>query len=317
MKRWLIGFVIILSLSALPAAALERPVRVMGLSGPTGLAMVKLMDEAQNSGNPYQFQIFNSPDLVVGKLVSGEADLAALPSNTAAILYNKGVAIKMTAVIGWGVQYLVSREAGLNRWTDLKGKDVYVAPKGAVPDLLFQYLLRRNGLDPGRDINIIYVASPVELAQLVGAGKVTQAVLPEPWVAQTLEKTAGLQVALDFQREWGRVEGTGPAYPQTCIVVRSTFAAEYPEAVAAFGRDLQASMAWLTRNVIPGSRMAEKYVQVPARAVQNGLERCNLAYQEAGAAREQVAAFLGRLYEVAPQAVGGRLPDEGFYYSSR
>lgn len=313
MKRWLLGLMIMV-LGALPAAALERPVRVMALSGPTGLAMVKMIDHAQSAGSRYQFQIFNSPDLLLGKLTTGEADLAALPSNTAAILYNKGVAVEMTAVIGWGVQYLVSNDGELDQWADLKGKEVYVTPKGAVPDLLFQYLLRENGLDPRTDLKITYVASPVELAQLVIAGKVSHGVLPEPWVTQVLEKTPGLRMALDFQKEWGRVEKTDPAYPQTCVVVRKQFAAEHPEVVAAFARDLEDSMAWLHQNVIAGSRLAEKYVQIPALAAQKGLLRCNLKYREAETVRDQLGNFFNRLYEVAPQAVGGRVPDEGLYY---
>jgi NitT/TauT family transport system substrate-binding protein len=291
-----------------------RPVRVMSLSGIAGMAMVKLFEENIPARTGIDYTVLKSPDLMMAKLVSGEADIAALPLNQAAILYNKGVPVQMAAVIGWGVMYIVGNDSTIKAWKDLQGKELYLVAKGAVPDLLFQYLATQNGLQPGRDLKLNYVASPVELAQLTAAGKVKLATLPEPWVTEVLMRAPQLRVVLDFQSEWRRLEKQKATYPQTCIVVKRQLVKEQPQVVKRFLKDLQRSIGWLHQNPGPGGVLAEKYVRISAAAVQKGLPRCNLEYQPVWQARPAVRQFLRRLTEVAPAAIGGKLPDDGFYY---
>jgi NitT/TauT family transport system substrate-binding protein len=294
----------------------EKPstVRVMALSGTTGLAMVKLFEENAAAKTKVDYTVLKSPNLMMAKLVAGEADIAALPINQAAILYNKGVGIRIAAVIGWGVMYIVGNDPTIKTWKDLKGKELYLVAKGAVPDLLFRYLAVQNGLDPDRDLKLNYVASPVELAQLVAVGKVNLATLPEPWVTEVLLREPKLKVVLDYQSEWSRVEKQQRTYPQTCIVVSRRLVAEQPQTVKRFLNDLRRSIGWLNQNPGPGGVLAAKYVQISAAAVQKGLPRCNLDFQPVRRVRPAVRHFLQCLSATAPAAIGGRLPDEGFYY---
>ncbi|HYH04122.1 MAG TPA: ABC transporter substrate-binding protein, partial [Bacillota bacterium] len=155
------------------AAEKPRQIQVMALSGTTGLAMTKLIDEAASGESRFNYTILKNPDLLMAKLIAGEADIAALPVNQAAILYNKGVAIGVPAIIGWGVLYIVGDDPALRKWKDLKNREINLVAKGAVPDLLFRYLVQKNGLNPDRDLKISYTTSPVEAAQLTAVGKVT------------------------------------------------------------------------------------------------------------------------------------------------
>ena len=70
-----------------PQTAAE-PVRVAGLNGPTGIGLVKLMADHQQDG-AYAFTLDSAPDAIVAKVSSGEADIAAVPTNLAATLYRK------------------------------------------------------------------------------------------------------------------------------------------------------------------------------------------------------------------------------------
>lgn len=289
------------------------PVRIAGLSGISGLAMVKLIDEPTLGGRPITHLIFKSPDLLTGKFITGEVDIAALPINTAAVLYNKGVPVQIASVIGWGVMYLIG-DVKVKDWSDLKGQTVLAPAKGAVPDLLFRYLLVKNGLDPETDLTIQYVGSPVELAQLTVAGAASLAVLPEPWVTQVIEKNPKVQVVLDFQQEWQRIEKQGQTYPQTCIVVNRKFAAANREFITSYLRELEVAIEWLNQNPEPAGVLAEKHVQISAAAIRKGLARCNLRFAEAIKVRPEIDRFLLRLAELAPNAIGGKLPDENFYY---
>jgi NitT/TauT family transport system substrate-binding protein len=311
-KVILIALAVFCFAATLIAAAPAEPVRLGVLSGVSGLAVVKMMADGPGSGA--QISVYKSPDLLVGKLVTGEVDLAALPTNTAAILYNKGVPVRLTSIIGWGVLYAVSDDPKLQNWPDLKGKEVALSAKGTVPDILFQYLAAKHQLQPERDFTIRYLASPVELAQLTAAGQIGLAVLPEPWVTEVLERNSRMRVALDFQQEWQRVEKGGLAYPQTCLAASGKFLASGPQRVGPFLKRIDDSIRWLEQNSGEGGKLAEQFVQVPANAVVKGLKRCNLRYEDAYKVKGEVGQFLGRLNETVPEAVGGRIPDDGFYY---
>ena len=96
-------------ISAAPSGTVEKEtVRVAALKGPTAIGMAKLMED-NDSGqakNEYQFTIAAAADDIVGKLTSGEVDIAAIPTNLAATLYQKtSGGIEMLAVNTLGVQH--------------------------------------------------------------------------------------------------------------------------------------------------------------------------------------------------------------------
>ena len=304
----------VLLTTSLGTAKTDCRISVASLAGNVGLAMVKLMDEPFVSGCDINFEVLKSPDLAVGKLIAGEADFAGLPLSTAAVMYNKGAGIQTAAIIGWGVMYIVSDDASIKKWADLKGKEVYVSAKGAISDILLRYLIIKNKLIPGVDVSIQYIAGSVELAQMVASGKVTLAAMPEPWVSGVLEKNPKVKIVLDYQKEWQRIEKQGSTYPQTCIVVRRQFARDHPEALRGFLNALRHSIGWVRRHPKEAGILAEKYVQIASPAVEQGLERMNLRYDNAVDVRSAIDRFLRRLVIFEPDSVGGKMPDEGFYY---
>ena len=312
-RRKLLSFILIaMFFTALPGQATEAPLRVGTLAGVSGLAMVKMMAEP-DAASRYRFNVYKSPELLTAHVIAGEVDLAALPVNSAALLYNKEVPIHLTSVIGWGVMYLVSGDRSLGSWPALKGKEIHIAGKGAVSDLIFRYLALKNGLEDGRDYRIQYLA-PAELAQFAAAGRAPYAVLPEPWVTEALQRNPRLKVALDLQEEWKRIEEGRFTYPQTVLIARQSLLRSDSSRVAAFEKELDAGIRWLNLNPKQGGVLAEKSIQVSAVAVREGIKRCNLSYLKAAEARSQIMTFLERLGTMAPEAIGGKLPDAGFIY---
>ena len=314
LQLMIIGIVLLWTISVgLGFGDSKAPVEITGLSGISGLTMVKLIEEPMIGGRPVNHSILKSPDLLIGKLITGEVDLAALPINNAAILYNKGVPIQVTAVIGWGVMYLVG-DTEIKDWLDLKGKKILAPAKGAVPDLLLRYLLTKNGLNPEQDLSIQYVGSPVELARLAAVGEAPLVVLPEPWVTEVMERNPEVKVLLDFQREWQRIEKQSQTYPQTCIVVNKKFAGLNPEFVRSYLKELDRAIRWLNENPEQAGILAEKHVQISSNSIRKGLTRCNLRFESALKARGEIERFLSRIAELAPNAIGDEIPDEAFYY---
>lgn len=110
----------------IPDTTIEEPViRIGGLKGPTSMGLVKLLEdnEAGNSLNKYEFSIYGAADELTPKLMNGELDIAAVPANLAAVLYNntKGK-VKLLAVNTLGVIYIVENGDTVTSLADLKGR---------------------------------------------------------------------------------------------------------------------------------------------------------------------------------------------------
>ena len=121
-----------------PAQEVEAPVtaRIAALKGPTAMGLVKLMSDAPSSANGplYDFTLAGSADEVTPALIKGELDMACVPANLAAVLYNKTEgAVQVLAVNTLGVLYIVENGESVQSLADLKGKTVVAAGKGSTP----------------------------------------------------------------------------------------------------------------------------------------------------------------------------------------
>lgn len=292
-------------------------VNVAALRGPTALSMVRMMEEKPllGEGVTVEYRIVESPDILTSKLVSQEIDIAALPTNLAASLYNKGVPYKLAAMSSWGVLYIVTNGETVKGWEDLKGKTVYVVGKGTTPDIVFRYLLAKNGLNPDTDVQLDYTLDQVQAAQSLIAGRITLAVLPEPWVTQALKGSNTCEVVFDLQKEWKKVVGNGVALAQTCLVVKKDLVEKRPDVVTAFLSAYKDSIDWANQNPAQAGQLAEKLgVGMKAPVAEAAIPRCNLRYEDAKTSKPSVDAFLKVLYDFSPQSIGGKLPDNDFYY---
>lgn len=291
--------------------------KIAGLKGPTSIGMIKMFEETPPLGENIAstYQVAESPDILVARLLSKEVDFAALPTNVAAKLYNKGAGYDLAAVNIWGVLYVMTQEEDIKDWQDLKGKTVNSVAKGSTPDVVFRYLLEKNGLDPEVDVTLDYTLGHVELAQSMAAGKVNIGVLPEPFVTTLGMKNEKAKIALNLQDEWKKALGTETSYPQTCIVVREEFAQAHPEAVARFLEELEKSIDWVNAHEAEAGVLVEKHeIGMTAKMAEAAIPRCNLRFEDAQQAKDVVDEYLNVLFDYSPKDVGGKLPDENFYY---
>jgi NitT/TauT family transport system substrate-binding protein len=287
------------------------------LRGPTGISMVKMINENPSLGEGVKvnYTTEQSADVLSSKLLSGEIELATIPTNMAATLYNKGVPYQLACVNTWGVMYVVSNGKAINSWTDLKGQTVGAVAKGASSDVVFRYLLSQNGLNPDKDVTLTYNPSPVELAQLVIAGKVTLAALPEPWVSVVQSKNPKIKIGLDLQKEWTKIQGSDIPFAQTCLVVNKKFAAQHPQVIASFLKEYTQSIDWVNKNPqLAADLIKNTDIGIPADIAAAAIPRCNLKYVNSQEAKAAVTKYLEVLLQFSPETVGGKIPDDKFYY---
>lgn len=295
----------------------KESVNIAGLQGPTSIGMIKMIEDKPLLGQNVEaiYQVIPTPDIMVSKLLKKEVDFAIIPTNLAAKIYNKGVDYKLAAMSTWGVLYLVGNEAGIKEWKDLKGKTINSIGKGTTPDFVLRYLIQKNGLNPENDITFDYSIEQVELAEAVIANKVKLALLPEPFVTMTLTKNKNIAIIMDLQDEWNKITDGKVPLAQSGLAVRGEFAQRYPDIVAKVLDQYKKSISWVNNNPVEAGILVEKHnIGFKAEIAEQAIPRCNQRYQDAQTAKEAVDTYLKLICDFSPNDIGGKLPDENFYY---
>lgn len=294
------------------------------LAGPTGMGGAKLLQDAAEGKtvNAYQHTIFNAPDEVTAKLISGELDIAAVPTNLAAVLYKKTQGgVQLLALNTLGVLHLVSLADNviIRGAEDLVNQTIYSSGQGAVPEYVLNYILDSYGI---RDqVTVIYEAEHDAVVAALASGKAKIAVLPEPKVTAALMQVEGLRKELDLTLEWNKaVEKRGgekAVLSMGCVVVRKETAQAHPEAVEAFLKEYQASIEYMKdpANLDAAAGLCESFGIIPkAPVAKKALPGSNLCFVAGAEMKAQIAPFYQILFDYNPASVGGALPEDAFYY---
>lgn len=302
-----------LALTLTAALAEAAPVRVGALKGPTAMGMVQMM---QDKADAYDFTLVAAPDEMVTALAKGEVDIAAVPANLAAVLYNK-IGVKALAVNVLGVLYIAERGDTVHSVTDLKGRTLVTAGKGATPEYALNYILRGNGLDPQKDLTIEFKSEHAECVAAMTQDDTIVAMLPQPFLTTAMSKADDLRVALDLTQEWDalQAESERPSAMITgAIVVRGAFAEENPEAVRQFMADCAESVAFVQQNTDAAAELIGGFDIVPAAVAAKALPFCNIVFVSGEDMHAQLSGYLDELFSQDPASVGGAVPGEDFYY---
>ena len=289
-------------------------VRVAALKGPTAMGLVKLMSDADGDG--YEFTLAASPDEVAPRLIQGELDIACIPANLAAVLYNRtGGEIVTLAVNTLGVLYIVENGNAIQSMDDLRGMTIAASGKGSTPEYALYYLLRQNGLEPDIDVTIDWKSEHSECVTALATGNATVALLPQPFVTVAQNQLEDLRVALDLTREWDAL-GNGSTLITGVAAARSSFVEEHPLAVAQFLDDYADSVAWVNANPADAAALIGAADIVPAPVAEKALPYCNIVCVSGDELAAILPGYLSVLYDAAPESVGGALPESDFYYGA-
>ena len=122
-----------------------------------GLVNLLSMEADGTAAMDYDLQLYGAADEIVPLLMKGELDMAAIPANLAATLYQKtNGGIQAVAVNTLGVLYVVEQGDTVQSMADLKGRTILSTGKGTTPEYVLRYLLNANGIDPDKDVTIEY-----------------------------------------------------------------------------------------------------------------------------------------------------------------
>ena len=291
------------------------------LSGPTGVGAAKLLadNEAGKTAYKYNVTVASDNSEVSSKLTNGDLDIACMASNVAANLYNKsGGKVQALCLSTLGVLYILeSGEGSIKSMKELKGQTIYATGQGANPEYVLNYLLRENGIDPKKDVEIVWqTAQEVQAAMIGGKAKFAMLPVPAATAVQVQSKAKGGQVTavLDLTEEWNKITDDS-VLTMTTVVARTEFIEKYPNAVKKFLEEYAASIGYVNGNVEDAAKLVVQYGIVGAEPIAKlAIPDCNLVFVEGEAMKKQIDGYYKVLFEADPASVGGAVPDSGFYY---
>lgn len=293
---------------------------------PDGAPAVALSAFMANGYDNTDFTIVNASTIaahVAGK--TADADMAIMPINAAATLYNKGNDIVMLTVNTHGNLFIVG-DGGSITLSSLVGKRLGVIGMGNVPDQVLRMLLDGSTIE--YEVSDAAVADKVALRYaddggvllpLLKQGVIDYALLPEP-AATTAVNSLQKSIVLDIQSAWNTEFGF--EYPQACLVAQGKFVDDNKAYVDKFIKDLKVFDGWAESNPDKAfealTKNMEDGVTSSFKSLNSGMvERCNIRTDYADDAR----LYCDRYFDLLTKFETGtgtfaldKIPDDGFYY---
>lgn len=288
------------------AAAPAEPVNIAALKGPTGMGISYMMEDTDK----YNVELQDAPDVVVGKFINGEIDIAAVPLNLAAVLYNKTEGnVVLLNLDTLGVLYILENGDSIQSLADLAGKTIYASGEGATPQYVLDYLLAQNGLTD--QVTVKYVGEHTALAAMVASGEAQIALLPEPFVSAVTVKNPDVRVALDLNTAWEEASGT--KLVMGVYIASRTFYNEHPDQVKAFLADYAASVEKVNTSADAAQKIADLGIVGSAAIATQAIPRSYIVSITGEEAKTAASAVLNVLFTANPKSVGGKLPGDDLY----
>jgi len=180
-------------------------------------------------------------DKTMTAVLSGESEIGFMGSEASIYVYNEGAedyVINFAQLTQRAGNFLVSRESEPEfKMTDLKGKTVLGGRKGGMPQMVFEYILKKYGMDPENDLNIITNIDFGMTAQAFAGGSGEYTVEFEP-SATALEKEGSGFVVASLGIESGYV-------PYTAFSAKKSYIKDNPEVIQGFVNALQKGMDYV------------------------------------------------------------------------
>ena len=313
-----------------PAAETAVPYQTVHLgllSGPTGMGAAKMLadnDEAYaqveagtyEGGTLLRYEVTLGSDPandIVPRLTNGELDIAAIPTNLAATLYNRtDGGIKLLALNTLGVLHILENGDTVNSLADLEGRTLYATGQGSNPEYVLNYLLEANGLDPAADVDIQWLASE-ELTARMASGDIDLCMLPVPAATTVMMQNSDVRDAIDLNDAWTE-SGAQGTFTMGCLVARTEWLEDNSELVPGILEEYAASIDYANSNPEEAAALIEQYGIVPKAAVaQAAIPQANMVCIT-GEDMKGIADYYQVLFDADPTSIVGAIPGEDFYY---
>jgi NitT/TauT family transport system substrate-binding protein len=180
-------------------------------------------------------------DKTMTALLSGECEIGFMGSEASIYVYNQGAedyVINFAQLTQRAGNFLVSRDKDEEfSWENIKGKTVLGGRKGGMPQMVFEYILKKQGLDPATDLNIVQNIDFGLTSQAFASGQGDYTMEFEP-AATALELDGVGKVVASLGVESGKV-------PYTAFSARKSYIEKNPDVILKFTNAVQRGMDYV------------------------------------------------------------------------
>ena len=277
-------------------------VRIGALKGPTAMGMAQLLDE-----DGYDFTIAASPDEIVPMVVQDKLDIAAVPANLAATLYQKtDKDVSVLAVNTLGVLYLVENGDSVKSVEDLKGKTIYASGKGATPEYALNSVLKANGIDPEKDVTVEFKSEHAEVVSALVQDQTAVGLLPQPFVTTALMKNDKLKVALDLNKLWEDSMDDGSKLVTGVVIANNEFVQDHADKVNDFMDAYKASVDFVNSDTEAAAQIIGDHDIIAKEVAQKAIPDCSIVFIEGDEMKTMLSGYLATLDDQNPEIIGGQ-----------
>ena len=237
----------------------------------------------------------------------------------ASVLYNK-TAGQVVAVspIALGVLHILGNNADITEVSQLRGKTIVSSGQGGTPEYVLQKVLEAAGLKLYKDVQVEWLANHAEVNTRLLSEDGTVAMIPEPFVSTALAAgKEGVAEVFDLNTLWK--DATGQELPMGVLVARKDFVDEREEDLKVLLSDLQSSVDFVNGSPEEAAQLiVDKGFMGKTEIAEAAIPNCHIvlyAGDRASEGSEILKTFNQTLFEMNPQAVGGKLPGDDLYYA--
>lgn len=277
---------------------------------PTGTPSLGIAD-ALNEKELVNANIVSGSDSLVAAFTNANYDIVLAPVNLGVKFYNSNPNFEyvLYETIVWGNYFIASTEdIVINSFTDLDGKTLLVFGKNSTPDVVTRTLINYYNIN----VTLEYVDDVSTANAYLKTGKANIIVSAEP----ALTKFSGNSNynRYDLQQEWAKVTGSY-SFPQAGIFVKKSLKDD--EAVQNVLEKMKESVLMATSRpntlVTKAVAIDENLNKIGLETLQKAISNCNLRIDENQI--DAISYYCQKVIDLGiGQTVGGKLPDEGFYY---
>ena len=301
----------------LTGCSLSKDVRVKTYNGLPAISICKLIKEEENIKSSYKtsYTIESNDKKLVESLNKKQVDIALVPTDMAAKVYNKNSSYQICASIGQGSYYLVTSDPEVRGFNStLINKEIAIAGENSMTDNIVKAILKKNNIDETL-VKFKYTNTVPELVKTLTLGEIYTGIVPETSLTSLLYKHSGLKILASTNDAYENTFDISEGYPQFSVIVRKDFAKNNKEYVNKFLSKVKESIEFVNNNPLQAGAYGEELkIPIKPQILSKAIKRCNLKFIEIDKFKQNYKYFFEILYNYNNEAVGGTVPDESIYH---
>lgn len=301
----------------LTGCSLSKDVRVKTYNGLPAISICKLIKEEENIKSSYKtsYTIESNENKLAESLNKKEVDIALVPTDMAAKVYNKNSSYQICASIGQGSYYLVTSDPEVRGFNStLINKQIAIAGENSMTDNIVKAILKKNNIDETL-VKFKYTNTVPELVKTLTLGEIYTGIVPETSLTSLLYKHSGLRILASTNDAYENTFDISEGYPQFSVIVRKDFAKNNKEYVNKFLSKVKESIEFVNNNPLQAGAYGEELkIPIKPQILSKAIKRCNLKFIEIDKFKQNYEYFFDILYNYNNEAVGGTVPDESIYH---